>query len=70
MLVDPMAQAMSSEKLYAALDSNVWNLEQPIESFMKKRAKQAQRRKTPMDEIEHEVIEAHKEAQCVRSAKF
>ena len=48
MLVDPMTKAMSSEKLYAALDSNSWSLEQPIESFLKKRAKQAERRKTPL----------------------
>ena len=70
MLVDPMTKAMSSEKLYAALDTNHWSMEQPIESLMKKRAKQAQRRKTPLDEIEQEVIEANRDAQCVRSAKF
>ena len=65
-----MTKAMSSEKLYAALDTNHWSMEQPIESLMKKRAKQAQRRKTPLDEIEQEVIEANRDAQCVRSAKF
>ena len=45
MLVDLMTRAMSSEKLYAALDSNYWSLKQPIESVRKKRAKQAQGRR-------------------------
>ena len=35
---------MSSEKLHAALDSNFWDLKQPIESQQKKRAKQILRR--------------------------
>ena len=67
MIVDPLTKAMSSEKLYQALDSNFWDLKQPIESIEKKRLKQLQRRKTPMEEdskdkAETEMIKAHDEA--------
>ena len=30
-----------------AMDSNIWNIRQPIESIVKKRAKQLARRKNP-----------------------
>ena len=71
MIVDPLTKAMSSEKLYEALDSNFWDLKQPIESIEKKRLKQRQRRKTPLDypetgdegdKAEQEMIKAHDEA--------
>ena len=71
MIVDPLTKAMSSEKLYEALDNNFWDLKQPIESIEKKRLKQRQRRKTPLDcpetgdeedKAEQEMIEAHDEA--------
>ena len=71
MIVDPLTKAMSSEKLYEALDNNFWDLKQPIESIEKKRLKQRQRRKTPSDfpetgdeeaKAEREMIEAHDEA--------
>ena len=71
MIVDPLTKAMSSEKLYEALDTNFWNLKQPIESIEKKRLKQRQRRKTPLDypecgdeedKAEQEMIKAHDEA--------
>ena len=59
MLVDPMTKAMSSEKPFEALDNNFWDMQQPIESLLKKRAKQAQRSKTPLEDLEQEVIDAH-----------
>ena len=68
MIVDPLTKAMSSEKLYKALDSDFWDLKQPIESIEKKRQKQRQRRKTPLEEdepedkVEQEMIKAHDEA--------
>ena len=34
MICDPMTKAMSSKKLYAALDANFWDLKQPIEAQM------------------------------------
>jgi hypothetical protein len=42
---------MEPNKLNEALDSNYWNLTQPIESILKKRAKQLQRRKTPIEDV-------------------
>ena len=52
------------------MDTNFWDLKQPIESIEKKRLKQRQRRKTPEnpengneeDKAEQEMIEAHGEA--------
>ena len=51
------------------MDSNFWDLKQPIESIEKKRQKQRQRRKTPLEEddehkdkAEQEMIKAHDEA--------
>ena len=46
---DPLTKVMDPVKLLAALDSNTWSLKQPIESIIKKRAKQLQRRKTPAE---------------------
>ncbi len=46
MLADPLTKAMEADKLLEALDTNFWDLRQPIESVLKKRAKQLSRRKT------------------------
>ena len=46
MLADPLTKVMEPWKLDEALDTNYWSLKQPIDSIMKKRAKQLQRRKT------------------------
>ena len=55
MLADPLTKVMEPVKLNEALNSNYWNLSQPIESVLKKRAKQLQRRKTPIEDIDGEV---------------
>ncbi len=50
------------------MGSNFWDVKQPIESIEKKRQKQRQRRKTPLEEdeledkAEQEMIKAHGEA--------
>ena len=46
MLADPLTKKMEATKLWEALDSNFWDMKQPIESLRKKRMKQEQRRKT------------------------
>ena len=46
MLADPLTKVMEPWKLDEALESNYWSVKQPIESILKKRAKQLQRRKT------------------------
>ena len=46
MLADPLTKKMEATKLWEALDSNYWDMKQPIESLRKKRLKQEQRRKT------------------------
>ena len=56
MIADPLTKIMSAEKLNEAMDSNTWDFEQPIESIMKKRQKQKQRRKTPA--AEDDTVEA------------
>ena len=43
MLADALTKQMSPEKLVAAMNTNTWSLEQPIESTVKKRDKQRQR---------------------------
>ena len=43
MLADALTKQMSLEKLVAAINTNTWSLEQPIESIVKKRDKQRQR---------------------------
>ena len=43
MLADALTKQMSPEKLVAAINTNTWSLEQPIESIVKKRDKQRQR---------------------------
>ena len=47
MLADPLTKQMEANKLVEAMDSNTWNIRQPIESVIKKRAKQLARRKNP-----------------------
>ena len=44
MIADPLTKTMDPEKLATALENNLWDLKQPIESIAKKRQKQAQRR--------------------------
>ena len=56
MIADPLTKIMSAEKLNEAMDSNTWDFEQPIESILKKRQKQKQRRKTPA--AEDDTVEA------------
>ena len=46
MLADPLTKAMEADKLMTALRTNSWDLTQPIESVIKKKAKQLARRKT------------------------
>jgi len=60
MLADPLTKAMDCEKLNTALENNYWNIEQPIESVLKKRAKQLARRKTQdadTDDLEQAPVE-------------
>ena len=45
MIADPLTKAMEPVKLIEMLDTNVWDITQPIEAVQKKRAKQAARRK-------------------------
>jgi hypothetical protein len=49
MLADPLTKSMEADKLNEALDVNRWSFEQPVESVLKKRAKQLARRKTPVE---------------------
>ena len=46
MLADPLTKVMEPVKLLEALESNFWDTQQPLESVIKKRAKQLARRKT------------------------
>ena len=59
MIADPLTKVMDPIKLLDALDSYKWSLKQPIESIIKKRAKQLQRRKTPAEEQLDEVEDQH-----------
>jgi hypothetical protein len=45
MVADPLTKVMEPTKLLATMDSNSWDVSQPIEAVAKKRAKQASRRK-------------------------
>ena len=54
MIADPLTKAMEADKLMAALDSNHWDIEQLIESVIKKKAKQLARLKMKADEQEAE----------------
>ena len=56
MIADPLTKAMDSSKLMTALETNHWDIKQPLESVLKKKAKQLQRRKTiPEDDISEEL---------------
>ena len=46
-----LTKVMSPEELVEVLDLNFWSAEQPIESLMKKRAKQAQRKAKKVKDI-------------------
>ena len=45
MVADPLTKTMEPVKLVEMLDTNAWDISQPIEAVLKKRAKQAARRK-------------------------
>ena len=58
MLADPLTKVMEPVKLLEALESNFWDTQQPLESVLKKKAKQLARRKTvdpSPEEISREV---------------
>jgi hypothetical protein len=58
MIADPLTKVVDPVKLLDALDTNRRSLKQPIESIIKKRAKQLQRRKTLVehgDEVEQQL---------------
>ena len=57
MLADPLTKVMEPWKLNEAIDTNYWSLKQPIESIVKKRAKQLQRRKAKDENAEQAPIE-------------
>ena len=46
MLADTLTKRMDAKKLWEALDSNFWDMKQPIESLRRKKLKQEQRRRT------------------------
>ena len=50
MIADPMTKVMEPTKLVEALKTNTLDVEQPLESVVKKRAKQLQRRSTKKEE--------------------
>ena len=49
MIADPLTKVTEPVKLVEALETNVLDIEQPIDSVVKKRAKQLQRRKGDHD---------------------
>ena len=51
MIADPLTKIMDPVKLIEALDNNRWNIEQPINSVIVKKAKQLQRRKEKPEDI-------------------
>ena len=50
MIADPLTKLMESTKLSEAIETNWLDTSQPIDSVIKKRAKQLQRRKRPLEE--------------------
>ena len=50
MIADPMTKVMEPTKLVEALKTNTFDVEQPLESVVKKRTKQLQRRSTKKEE--------------------
>jgi hypothetical protein len=65
MIADPLTKIMSAEKLNESMDTNTWDIEQPIASIMKKRQKQMQRRKKPL--AEEDTVETTGAAEDVTS---
>ena len=53
-LADPMTKIMEPDKLVQVMQTGYWNIEQPIESVLKKKAKQLARRKTPIEATEEQ----------------
>ena len=51
MIADPLTKIMDSCKLLEAIEKNHWNIEQPINAIIVKKAKQLQRRKTATEEL-------------------
>ena len=73
MLADALTKQMSPEKLVAAIDTNTWSLEQPIESVMRKRDKQRQRaagrdqqKEKKKQQVQRQLNETH--AEVMRSS--
>jgi hypothetical protein len=62
MMADPFTKVIDPAKLQAALDTNTWDLRQPTESVVKKRAKQLQRRKTAAPDLVSETGQAEEPA--------
>ena len=56
MLADPLTKSMEADKMNEAIDENRWSFKQPVESVLKKRAKQLARRKTVLVD---ELVAAH-----------
>ena len=52
MLADPLTKVMEPDKLVAAMQTGYWDIEQPIESVMKKRAKQAARSRKKLQDAD------------------
>jgi len=73
MLADPLTKKMDAKKMWDALDSNFWDMKQPIESLRKKRLKQEQRRKATQftdDEKKEMKIQWQKHERTVYTDKF
>ena len=49
MIADPLTKLMASSKLSEAIETNWLDTSQPIDSVIKKRAKQLQRRRRPLE---------------------
>ena len=69
MLADALTKQMSPEKLVAAITTNTWSLEEPIESVVKKRDKQRQRiagrdqqKEKKEQQVQRQLNETHAEA--------
>ena len=60
MICDPLTKAMSSEKLYAALDTNCWDLKQQLEAIYEGGCEEVLEQANT--DIETEMIEAHAKA--------
>ena len=67
MLADALTKQMSPEKRVAAIDTNTWSVEQPIETVVRKRDKQRQRaaarnqQKEKEQQVQRQLNETHAE---------